>query len=121
MRRSHRSRARLVSVLPVNVSDGKGNVEKAGPRAPESLVKLVARHADCCLLHLSCQHVGETCPNHHPCAQHHPGMIAMRVRKNSTTVGTLHPPRQQPKEEGAGGCLRTAKLANSILRKYNLT
>ena len=54
----------LVSVLPVNVSDGTGSAEW--------LVR-AARYADCCLVHLSCQHVGSTCPLLHLCAQLAPG------------------------------------------------
>ena len=63
-------------------------------RALELLVKRVARYADCCLLHLNCQHVGSTCPQHlyvkykHGLAYHHPGRPAMRVRRNRTMSGT---------------------------------
>ena len=47
----HCSRDRLASVLLVNAGSS---------RALELLVK----YADCCLLHLSCQHVGSACPPH---------------------------------------------------------
>ena len=68
-------------------------------RAIELLVSRVARHADGCLLHLSSQHVGSTCPRHHLCPQHlyvkyktyhHPGRTAMQVVTNSTMLGPIY-------------------------------